>query len=232
MRHYWRLALLLASMAFSAQGAVQLAAHKIAKDITGAEVYSLASGGYNSTAGNLILIWAVSFSGSQPVGTITDSAGDTFQPLALNKGTWFGQWFYAKDVKGDGYNVITIRPATTGRATFTYPAMIVMELSGADKSNPVVEVSGPQGALAEWTSKPFDAPAGSAAFLGIVTANGGAYTAGDGFKIGDSYLTPNSSKFSVATLDQYFAEAKSGATAGVKWTGTLQASGAVVVVKP
>lgn len=233
MRPFTTLALVLASVALPGQGEVQLVVHKIAKEISGAEAYTLAAPGYNSSAGNLILVWTVSFSGSQPVGAITDSAGDTFLPTTLNKGTWFGQWFYAKNVRGDSFNVVIARPATTGRATLTYPAMIVMEFSGADKVAPLaVDATGPQGALAAWTSNPFDAPAGSAALLGIVTANGGAFTAGDGFKIEDSYLTPNSSKFSVAVLDRYFSAASAGVTAAVKWTGTLQATGAVVVIKP
>jgi hypothetical protein len=233
MRPFTTLALLLASTVLPARGAVQLVVHKIAKEISGAEAYSLAAPGYNSTAGNLILVWTVSFFGSQPVGAITDSAGDTFVPASLNKGTWFGRWFYAKNVKGDSFNVVTARPATTGRATLTYPAIIVMEFSGADKAAPIaVDATGPQGALSAWTSAPFDAPAGSAALLGIVTANGGAFTAGDGFKIEDSYLTPNSSKFSVAALDRYFSAASAGVTAAVNWTGTLQATGAVVVIKP
>lgn len=232
MRRLTGFAILQVFLALDARGAVQLAAHKIAKDLTGAEVTAISTPGYNSTPGNLILVWAVSYSGSQPVGSVTDSAGDTFVPTTLNKGTWFGQWFYAKNVKGDPYNVITIHPAITGRATLTYPGMSVLEFSGADKAAPIaVETGGPQGALAAWTSNPFDVPAGGAALLGIVTANGGAFTAGPGFKIEDSYLTPNSSKFSFASLDQFFPAAKTGVTANVSWSGTLQSTGGVVVIK-
>jgi hypothetical protein len=214
-------------------GAVTLGVHKIAKEITGAEVYSLAANGYNSTAGNLILVWTVTYSGAQPVGLVRDSAGDTFTPLAQNKGTWYGQWFYARNVKGDSFNVVTIQPTTTGRATLIYPAMIVMEFSGADKDSPILaELTGAQGMLSAWSSKAFDAPAGSAALLGIVTANGGAYEAGEGFKIEDSYLTPTSSKFSVAVLDRFFTAAQTGITANITWKGMLQATGAGVVIKP
>ncbi len=233
MRTLLRFTSMIALAALPAAAAVQLVAHKIAKEITGAEVTAVSTNGYESKAGDLIVVWAVSFSGSQPVGTVTDSAGDTFEATALHKGTWFGQWFYAKNVKGESYNVVTIRPAITGRATLTYPAMLVMEFSGADASGPIsADVDGPGGALDEWSSKPFDAPAGSAALMGIVTANGGAFTAGDGFKVEDSYLTPNSSKFSVAALSRFFPAAASGVTAKVKWTGTLQATGGVIVIKP
>jgi hypothetical protein len=226
-------AILLASVALDARGAVQLVAHKIAKDLTGAEVTAVSTPGFNSTAGNLILVWAVSYSGSQPVGYVTDSAGDTFAPTTLNKGTWFGQWFYAKNVRGEAFNVVTIHPAMTGRATLTYPGMSVLELSGADKFDPIAaNTAGPQGALTAWTSNPFDVASGGAALLGVVTANGGAFTAGPGFKIEDSYLTPNSGKFSFAALDQLFSAAQAGVTANVAWTGTLQATGAVVVIKP
>jgi len=214
--------------------AVSLTAHKIAKDLTGAEVTALATPGYESTQGDLILVWAVSYSGSQPVGFVTDSAGDTFMPTTLKRGTWYGQWFYAKNVKGDPFNVITIHPAMTGRATLTYPGMCVMEFSGADKNAPIAaDVEGQQGSLSGgWTSNAFDVPAGGAALIGIVTANGGAFTAGPGFKIEDSYLTPSSSKFSFASLAQFFPAEKSGVTANVTWTGTFQAAGAVVAIKP
>jgi hypothetical protein len=217
----------------SAAAAVELVTHKIAKELTGAEVTSLATNGYNSTPGNLIVVWTVTYSGAQPIGSITDSAGDTFTPLTNNRGTWYGQWFYARNVKGESFNVVTIHPATTGRATMTYPGMVVMEFSGADKDSPVLaEITGPQGMLSSWSSKPFDAPAGSAALLGIVTANGGALTAGSGFKIQDSYLTPTSSKFSFAVLDRFFAAAQKSITADVTWNGSLQATGAAIVIKP
>jgi hypothetical protein len=214
-------------------GAVNLVVHKMAKDLTGAEITALATPGYNSTAGNLIVVWTATYSGAQPVGYITDSAGDTFTPATLNRGTWYGQWFYARNVKGEGFNVVTIHPATTGRATLIYPAMAVMEFSGADKAAPLAaEITGQQGSLpGAWTSNAFDAPAGGVALLGIVTANGGAYTAGGGFKIEDSYLTPNSAKYSFAALDRFFADAQTGVTASVTWTGTLQATGAVAVLK-
>jgi hypothetical protein len=228
--------LFLAAAAFPAlhaTAAVQLVAHKIAKELTGAEMTSLATNGYNSTAGNLIVVWTVTYSGAQPIGSVTDSAGDTFTPLANTRGTWYGQWFYARNVKGDGFNVVTIHPAITGRATMTYPGMIVMEFSGADTDAPILaEVTGPQGMLSAWNSKPFDAPAGSAALLGIVTANGGAFTEGSGFKIEDSYLTPTSSKFSFAVLDRFFAAPLKSVTADVTWKGPLQATGAAIVIKP
>src|SRR5215472_14855418 len=183
------LLLMAAIFPLSAATTVELVAHKIAKELTGAEVTSLTTNGYNSTAGNLIVVWTVTYSGAQPIGSVTDSAGDTFTPLTNNRGTWYGQWFYARNVKGDSFNVVAIHPATTGRATMTYPGMVVLEFSGADKDSPILaEITGPQGMLSAWSSKPFGAPAAAAALLGIVTANGGAFTAGSGFKIEESYL--------------------------------------------
>jgi hypothetical protein len=224
----------LALLAGDASGAINLAAHKIAKEITGAEITALSTNGYNSTAGNLIVVWTVSYTGAQPVGFVTDSAGDAFTGTTVNRGTWFAQWFYAKNVKGDPFNVVTIHPAMTGRATFIYPGMNVMEYSGADKAAPLVlNLAGAQGSLAgAWTSAPFNTAAGELVLLGIVTANGGAFTAGPEFKIEDAYLTPNSSKFSFAALDRIAAAAETGVTATVTWTGTLQATGAVVSFKP
>jgi hypothetical protein len=217
-----------------ADAAITLVAHKIAKEITGAEMTALAAPGYESKAGNTIVIWAVSFSGAQPVGLVTDSAGDTFVPLTLQRGTWYGQFFYAKNVKGDSFNVVTVHPAITGRATFIYTGINVLEYSGVDKNAPIgVDIAGPQGALnGTWTSTAFDAKAGEVVLLGIVTGNGGAFTAGAGFKIEDQYLTPNASKFSFALMDQTMASAQTGAAAAVTWTGTLQATGAVVSLKP
>ena len=222
-----------ACLVLNAGAAINLVTHKTAKDITGAEVTALSTTGYNSTAGNLIVVWAVSYSGSQPIGLVTDSAGDTFTPATLQRGTWWGQWFYAKNVKGDPFNVVTIHSATAGRATLIYPAMSVMEFSGADKTAPLVaDVAGQQGSLnGTWTSNSFDVAAGQLVLLGIVTANGGAFTAGPGFKIEDSYLTPNSSKFSFASMDQVFASAQTGVTLTVTWTGTLQATGAGISFK-
>jgi hypothetical protein len=233
MRRCAKLLSILALLGPGAHGAINLAVHKIAKDLTGAEITALATNGYNSTAGNLIAVWTVSYSGAQPIGLVTDSAGDTFTPATLNKGTWFGQWYYAKNVKGDSFNVVTIHPAITGRATLIYPGMSVMEFSGADKAAPLAaETAGPQGSLpGAWTSTAFDVAAGGVALLGIVTANGGAYTAGSEFKIEDAYLTPSANKFSFAVLDQFFPGAKTGVTAGVTWTGTLQATGAVITLK-
>lgn len=217
-----------------AEGAITLAAHKIAKEITGAEITALATNGYTSTAGNTIAVWTVTYSGSQPIGTVTDSAGDEFVAGTQNRGTWYGQWFYAKNAKGDGFNVVTIHPAITGRATMIYPAMIVLEYSGVDKNAPVAaEVLGTNGSLnGAWASKPFDVGAGGAVLLGIVTGNGGAFTAPQGYKIEDQYLTPNSTKFSSAAMDQIFPAAQTGITASVTWTGTLQATGAAIVLKP
>ncbi len=225
---------ILVFLAFDAKGAISLAKHKIAKDLTGAELTALATSGYNSEAGNLIVVWTVSYSGAQPIGSVTDSAGDTFTAATLNRGAWSGQWFYARNVKGDSFNVVTIHPAITGRAVFTYPGMSVMEFSGADKVAPVaLDVSGTQGSLAgAWTSNSFNAAAGELVLLGIVTANGGAYAAGPGFKIEDSYLTPSTSKFSFAALDEIVSSAQTGVTASVTWTGTLLATGAVVSFKP
>jgi hypothetical protein len=236
MRYFTRLPGLLAFLVLcvNADAAIALAAHKIAKDLSGAEITALATPGYNSTAGNLIAVWAVSYSGAQPVGYIADSAGDTFRPATLRRGAWYGQWFYAKNAKGDPFNVVTIHPATTGRATLIYPAMIVLEYSGAGNASPLdVDVAGPQGSLnGSWTSSSFDVSAGELVLLGIVTANGGAYTASSGYKMQDSYITPTSSKFSFAAVDQVFPSAQSGITAGITWTGTYLATGAVVSFKP
>src|ERR1051326_2299672 len=140
--------------------AISLVAHKVSKELTGAEITALATPGYNSTAGNFIAVWAISFSSAQPPGSVTDSAGDTFTPSPLNKGTYFGQWFYAKNVKGDTFNVVTIHPALTGRATFVYVGMIVLEYSGVDQSSPIrVETAGPQGSLnGAWSSAPLNEP--------------------------------------------------------------------------
>jgi len=227
---------LLTVLAFclDANAAINLAAHKISKDLTGAEITALATPGYNSTAGNLIVVWAVSFSGAQPIGAVTDSAGDTFTAATLNKGTWFGQWFYARNVKGDPFNIVTIHPAITGRATFIYVGLSVLEYSGVDRASPLVlDIAGNQGSLnGVWTSSSFNVPAGELVLLGIVTANGGAYAPGAGFKVEDAYLTPSSSKFSFGVMDQVFSNSQTGVTASVTWTGTLQATGAVVSFKP
>ncbi len=233
MRRTTQLFAVAVCLVLHAGAAINLVTHKVAKDLTGAEITALSINGYNSTAGNLIVVWTVTYSSTQPIGVVTDSAGDTFTPATLNRGTWLGQWFYAKSVKGDPFNVVTIHPATTGRATFIYPGMSVMEFSGADKAAPLVtDVAGPQGSLSgAWTSNTFNVAAGQLVLMGIVTANGGAFTPSAGFKIEDSYLTPNSTKFSFASMDQIFASAQTGATAGVTWTGTLQATGAVAVFK-
>jgi hypothetical protein len=222
------------ALCLDANAAISLMAHKINKDLTGAEITALATPGYNSTAGNLIVVWAVSYSGAQPIGTVTDSAGDTFTAATLQKGTWFGQWFYARKVKGDPFNVVTIHPALTGRATFIYVGMSVLEYSGVDKASPPgLDIAGPQGSLnGLWTSSSINVAAGELVLLGIVTGYGGAYTAGAGFKIEDAYLTPSSSKFSFGVMDQIASGAQTGVNASVTWTGTLQATGAVVSFKP
>lgn len=232
-----RLGKFLAIAALSAgcaDGAISLAAHKIAKEITGAEVTALATNGYNSTAGNTIIVWTVTYSGAQPIGLVTDSAGDTFLAGTVNRGTWYAQWFYAKNVNGDPFNVVTMHPAPAGRATMIYPGMNVLEYSGVDKNEPIgAEALGTNGSLnGAWTSKPFDAGAGGAVLLGIVTGNGGAFTATRGYKIEDEYLTPNSTKFSFAVMDQIFAGPQSGASASVTWAGALQATGAAIALKP
>jgi len=225
---------ILALLALDAEGAINLVTHKIVKDLTGAEITALSTQGYNSSAGDLIVVWTVSYSGAQPIGYVTDSAGDTFTAATLYRGTWYGQWFYARNIRGDPFNVVTIHPAITGRATLIYPGMNVMEFSGADKLAPLaLNIAGTQGSLSgSWTSNSFNVEAGELVLLGIVTANGGAYAAGPGFKIEDAYLTPSASKFSFAALDQMFSSAQTGITASVTWTGTLQATGAVVSFKP
>src|SRR5262245_14904289 len=108
----------LLSLCVPARAGITLVAHKIAKDLTGAESYAMNAPGYESKSGNFIAVWVVSYSGADPVGTVTDSAGDAFKPATFRSGTWNGQWFYAANVKGDAFNVITIRPKTSGRATF------------------------------------------------------------------------------------------------------------------
>lgn len=225
-----RTTLAILALYLDAHAAIQLVAHKIAKDITGAEITALAAPGYNSSAGNLIVVWAVSFGGAQPVGSVTDSAGDTFTPATLNKSTWYGQWFYARTVKGDPFNVVTVHPALTGRATFFYVGMNVLEYSGAGGLD--VDTGGTQGSLnGVWTSKSFDVAAGELVLLGIVTANGGAYTPGAGFKMEGVYLTPTGNKISFGAMDQITGGEQKGMTASVTWSGTLQATGAVVTFK-
>jgi hypothetical protein len=213
---------------------ITLAAHKVAKDLTGAESTALAAPGYDSKAGNMIAVWVVTYSGAQSVGLVTDSAGDTFQPASAHAGTWNGQWFYATNVKGDPFNVVTIHPKTSGRATFTYPGMIVLEYSGVDKNSPpATDTAGQQGSLnGSWTSNPFNVASGELVLLGIVTANGGKYTPGTDFQMQESYFTPSSSKFSFAAFERIFPAAQSGVTAGVTWTGTYQTTAAVLSFKP
>ena len=99
------------------------------------------------------MVWVVSYSGADPVGSVTDSAGDTFKPAAFRSGIWNGQWFYAANVKGDAFNVITIRPKTTGWATFKFPGIIVLEHKDAVL---VIDAEGPKGWLSgAWASAPF-----------------------------------------------------------------------------
>src|SRR2546430_2088088 len=98
MRRAMFAAVALVISGLNANAAIQLVAHKVSKELTGAEITALATPGYTSTAGIFIAVWAVSFSSAQPPGSVTDSAGDAFTPAALNRGTYFGQWFYAKNV--------------------------------------------------------------------------------------------------------------------------------------
>ena len=224
----------LLSLCVPADAAITLVAHKIAQDLTGAESYAMTAPGYESKAGNFIAVWVVSYSGADPVGTVTDSAGDVFKPATFRSGTWNGQWFYAANVKGDPFNVVTIRPKTTGRATVKYAGIIVLEYSGVDKGAvPVIDAAGPQGSLnGAWTSNAFDASPGELVLVGIVTANGGSYTAEAGFQIQESYFTPSTRQFSFAVFDRVFPAAQSKATAAVSWTGTFQTTAAVVSFKP
>ena len=217
-----------------AHTAIALAAHKIAKDLTGAESYAMNAPGYESKAGNFIAVWVVSYSGADPAGSVTDSAGDTFKPATFRGGTWNGQWFYAANVKGDAFNVITIRPKTSGRATFKYPGIIVLEYSGVDKTAaPVIDATGPQGSLnGTWTSTPFNASAGELVLAGIVTANGGNYTPSAGFQMQESYFTPSNRQFSFGAFDRVQASSQTGITATISWTGTFQTTAAVVSFKP
>jgi hypothetical protein len=226
--------LTLVGLCTQANAAITLVAHRIAKDLTGAESYAMAAPGYESKAGNFIAVWAVSYSGADPVGPVTDSAGNTYKPAGFCSGTWNGQWFYASNVKGDSFNVVTIRPKTTGRATFKYPGMIVLEYSGVDKAAvPVLDAAGQQGSLnGAWTSAKFNASAGELVLVGIVTANGGNYTPGAEFQMQESYFTPSSRQFSFAVFDRVFAAAQSSVTATVSWTGTFQTTGAVLSFRP
>ncbi len=74
--------------------------------------------------------------------------------------------------------------------------MNVLEYSGAEKTSPLVtDIAGTEGSFpGTWSSSPFNA-AGELIVMGIVTANGGAYTAGPGFKIKDAYQTTASTSF-------------------------------------
>ena len=55
-----KLAALMLAAGLSADAAISLVAHKVSKELTGAEITALASPGYNSTAGNFIAVWTVS----------------------------------------------------------------------------------------------------------------------------------------------------------------------------
>jgi hypothetical protein len=111
--------------------------------------------------------------------------------------------------------------------------MIVLEYSGVDKAaTPVVDSAGPEGSLNGWTSAAFDAFAGDLVLVGLVTANGGNYTAGGGFAMQESYFTPSSRAFNFAAFDRVFASAQSGAAMAVSWTGTFQTTGSVVSFRP
>lgn len=220
-------------LCLNADAAISLVAHKTNKDVSGGEITALSTVGYTSTAGNLIAVWTVSYRGAQPVGSVTDSAGDTFTAATQRTGRWYGQWFYAKNVKGDPFNVVTIHSGLAGRATLIYVGMTVLEYSGLDKTSPLdVDTAGTQGSLAgAWTSGAFSAPAGEVVLLGITTAPGSAYTAGAGFTIEESYITPANAAFSFAAQDQILSAAQTGGTASITWTGSYQATGAVVSFK-
>jgi hypothetical protein len=112
--------------------------------------------------------------------------------------------------------------------------MIVLEYSGVDKNAALVlDKAGPQGSLnGAWASEALNGAAGALVLMGIVRANGGGYTAGPGFTIRESYLTTTASKFSFAAFDHVLGAAQTGVSAGVSWTGTFQATGAVVSFKP
>jgi hypothetical protein len=223
----------LGFLSLQANAAIELAVHKIAKDLTGAESTALAAPGYESKAGNMIAVWTITFSGGQPVGLVTDSAGDTFKPATAHTGAWNGQWFFATNVTGDPFNVVTIHPTTSGRATFTYPGMIVLEYSGVDRSAaPANDAAGPRGSLSGWTSETVTVSAGDLILVGIVTANGGKYAPGPGLQMQDSYFTPSSSKFSFATFDQIVSAPQPGTAVSVTWTGTYQTTAGVLSFRP
>src|SRR5262245_28007380 len=122
MRHsaFLLIAAGLLGLSTQAQAAIALVAHKVTKDLTGAENYAVNAPGYESKAGNFIAVCTVTYSGGDPVGLVSDSAGNTYKPATFRRGTWNGQWFFATNVKGDPFNVVTIRPKTTGRATLKY----------------------------------------------------------------------------------------------------------------
>ena len=88
------------------------------------------------------------------------------------------------------------------------------------------------GLAGAWASNPFSVSAGEVVLLGITTATGSAYKPGAGFTIEESYVTPTPTAFSYAVEDQVFSAAQSNITAVINWTGTYQATGAVVSFKP
>ena len=111
-----------------------------------------------------------------------------------------------------------------------------MEFSGVDKAAPArvgyIRHAGVSRRRLDIQQLQRGGSPGALVLLGIVTANGGDIRRRPrGFKIEDSYLTPNSTKFSFAALDQIVSSAQAGGTASVTWTGTLLATGAVVSFK-
>src|SRR5262245_2577710 len=70
----------LLALCTQAQSAITLVAQRITKDLTGAENYAVNAPGYESKAGNFIAVWTVTYSGGDPVGLVSDSAGNTYKP--------------------------------------------------------------------------------------------------------------------------------------------------------
>jgi|GEM_PF-3460930 len=101
---------------------------------------SLAFPAQNHTAGNFLIVWVKweGVTGAGVTASVSDTAGNVYTPLAQRDFAFddgHGQFFYAKNIRGHGTNVVTVT-FTGGSPTFRNGG--VFQYSGVDKVNPFI----------------------------------------------------------------------------------------------
>ncbi len=186
-------------------------------------------GGASVTTGNALIVGCVASAASAPTITVSDTAGNTFNPmgsqLAWNSNGSFTEMFVALNVTGNSSDAITCNYS----ASVSYPGLVAVQYSGVATSS-AVDVTNASGQCTNCngvTSSSFTTAQAQEVIVAIYNANNSVtFTAGTGFTIEVQAGGTGSSGFALA--DEVTSAVQSAVSTSTSWSGA-SVPGAILV---